>query len=69
MNARSCSTEASASSYSIWSSIAAAFPGADDPNKALAVIKIVGLNGAVLVIGAVLYWERSRRRAEAVSAA
>jgi hypothetical protein len=40
-------------------------PAADEPNKILAVAKIVGLTGLVLVAGVVLYWlgKRSARQA------
>jgi glutamate:GABA antiporter len=31
-------------------------PAADEPNKVLAVVKIVGLTGLVLIVGVLLYW-------------
>ena len=31
-------------------------PAADEPNKLLAVVKIVGLTGLVIVVGVLLYW-------------
>jgi amino acid transporter len=44
-------------------------PDADEPNKILAVGKIVGLTGVVLAVGVVLYWLGKRRaRAAAVVA-
>ncbi|HZQ70616.1 MAG TPA: APC family permease [Terriglobales bacterium] len=36
-------------------------PPADEPNKPLAVIKIVGLSGLLVVIGVVIYWMGKRR--------
>jgi glutamate:GABA antiporter len=44
-------------------------PANDEPNKVLAVIKIVGLTGLVLIIGVLLYWlgKRNARRAAALS--
>jgi hypothetical protein len=36
-------------------------PAADEPNKLLAVVKIVGLTGLVLITGVVLYWQGKRR--------
>jgi amino acid transporter len=44
-------------------------PAADEPNKVLAVVKIVGLTGLVLVVGVVLYWlgKRNAGRAAALS--
>ena len=47
--------------------VLSAFPAADDPEKTLAVIKIVGLNATVLLIGALLYRSRARARVEAVA--
>ena len=40
------------------------FPSADEPNKILAVVKIVGLTGALLLIGAFLYWVGKRRKVQ-----
>jgi glutamate:GABA antiporter len=44
-------------------------PANDEPNKVLAVIKIVGLTGLVLIVGVLLYWlgKRNARRAAALS--
>jgi glutamate:GABA antiporter len=44
-------------------------PANDEPNKVLAVIKIVGLTGLVLIVGVLLYWlgKRNARRAGALS--
>jgi amino acid transporter len=44
-------------------------PAADEPNKVLAVAKIVGLTGLALVSGALLYWlgKRNAGRAPALS--
>jgi hypothetical protein len=44
-------------------------PAADDPNKVLAVVKIVGLTGLVLIVGMLLYWlgKRNAGRAAALS--
>jgi hypothetical protein len=36
-------------------------PAADEPNKILAVVKIVGLTGLVIVVGALLYWLGKRK--------
>jgi amino acid transporter len=36
-------------------------PSADEPNKVLAVVKVVGLTGLVLITGVVLYWLGKRR--------
>ena len=36
-------------------------PAADEPNKVLAVVKIVGLTALVLITGVVLYWLGKRR--------
>jgi amino acid transporter len=43
-------------------------PGADEPNKVLAVVKIVGLTGLVLITGVVLYWVGKRRASRAAVA-
>ncbi|MGA8488893.1 MAG: APC family permease [Terriglobales bacterium] len=40
-------------------------PAADEPNKILAVAKIVGLTGLVLVVGVVLYWLGKRNARQA----
>jgi amino acid transporter len=37
-------------------------PSPDEPNKLLAVVKIVGLTGALLLVGAALYWMGKRRK-------
>jgi amino acid transporter len=44
-------------------------PANDEPNKVLAVGKIVGLTGLVLVVGVLLYWlgKKNARRAAALS--
>jgi amino acid transporter len=44
-------------------------PANDEPNKVLAVIKIIGLTGLVLIVGVLLYWlgKRNARRAAALS--
>jgi glutamate:GABA antiporter len=39
-------------------------PSQDEPNKMLAVIKVVGLTGIMLAIGVVLYWSGKRRAAK-----
>ena len=44
----------------------AGFPAGDDPDKTLAVIKIVGLTAAVLLVGMVIYLV-GRRKARAAS--
>jgi membrane protein DedA with SNARE-associated domain len=36
-------------------------PQPDEPNKLLAVIKIVGLSGLLVLIGAWIYWTGKRR--------
>ena len=36
-------------------------PAADEPNKVLAVVKVVGLTGLVLITGVALYWLGKRR--------
>jgi amino acid transporter len=43
-------------------------PANDEPNKVLAVIKIVGLTGLVLIVGVLLYWlgKRNARRASGI---
>jgi glutamate:GABA antiporter len=38
-------------------------PQADEPNKLLAFIKIVGLTGALLLAGVLIYWSGKRRAA------
>lgn len=43
--------------------VLAAFPASDDPNKVLAVSKVVGLNVAMLAIGTAVYAGRSRKTA------
>jgi amino acid transporter len=42
-------------------------PGPDEPNKALAVVKIVGLTGALLLVGAALYAMGKRRKLQAAA--
>jgi len=44
----------------------AAFPGPDDPNKALAVLKIVGLTVAMVAVGSLFFAARRRAAAAAV---
>jgi amino acid transporter len=41
--------------------VLACIPAAEEPNKSLAVAKIVGLSAALLVIGAGVYWIGHRR--------
>jgi hypothetical protein len=36
--------------------VLACVPAADEPNKELAVVKIVGLSIVLLAIGAIVYW-------------
>jgi hypothetical protein len=36
-------------------------PQPDEPNKPLAVLKIVGLSGLLVLIGAAIYWAGRRR--------
>jgi glutamate:GABA antiporter len=43
-------------------------PAADEPNKVLAVVKIVGLTGLVLITGVVLYWLGKRRASRETAA-
>jgi glutamate:GABA antiporter len=43
-------------------------PAGDEPNKPLAVVKVVGLTGLVLITGVVLYW-LGRRRANRTTSA
>jgi amino acid transporter len=40
-------------------------PAADEPNKVLAVVKIVGLTGLVLIVGILLYWLGKRNEGRA----
>jgi amino acid transporter len=40
-------------------------PAADEPNKILAVVKIVGLTGLVIVVGVLLYWLGKRNAVQA----
>jgi amino acid transporter len=42
-------------------------PQPDEPNKPLAVIKVVGLSGLLVLIGVVIYWLGKRRAAQANS--
>ena len=42
-------------------------PQPDEPNKPLAVLKIVGLSGLLVLIGARIYWA-GRRKAQSVPA-
>jgi glutamate:GABA antiporter len=44
-------------------------PAADEPNKLLAVLKIVGSTGLVLLTGVVLYWLGNKRASRAAAAA
>jgi hypothetical protein len=42
-------------------------PQPDEPNKPLAILKVVGSTGTLLLIGAVIYWlgkRRTRRKAD-----
>ena len=41
--------------------VLASVPSADEPNKELAVVKIVGLSVALLGVGAIVYWVGRRR--------
>jgi hypothetical protein len=41
--------------------VLACVPAADEPNKELAVVKIIGLSAALVVIGAVVYLMGQRR--------
>jgi hypothetical protein len=41
-------------------------PPPDEPNKPLAVFKIVGGCGALVLIGVGLYWTGKRRAAKAI---
>jgi amino acid transporter len=43
-------------------------PAADEPNKVLAVVKVVGLTGLVLITGVVLYWLGKRRASRETAA-
>jgi hypothetical protein len=45
--------------------IGSVIPDASEPNKVLAVAKIIGLNAALLGGGAALYWVGKRRAQEA----
>jgi amino acid transporter len=47
--------------------IVSLFPAADEPNKILAVVKIVGLTGVLLLIGWGLYFLGQRRRIRSVA--
>jgi hypothetical protein len=40
-------------------------PAADEPNKVLAVVKIVGLTALVLIVGILLYWLGKRNSGRA----
>jgi len=42
--------------------VLACVPAADEPNKELAVVKIVGLSAALIAIGAIVYLVGSRRK-------
>jgi len=42
-------------------------PPADEPNKLLAVVKIVGLTGLVLIVGVLLYWLGKRNASRAAA--
>jgi len=44
--------------------VLACVPPDDEPNKALAVVKVVGSSLVLVAIGAIIYWIGSRRRAE-----
>ena len=44
--------------------VLACVPGADEPNKALAVKKIVGSSLVLVAIGVVVYWSGRRRVAK-----
>jgi glutamate:GABA antiporter len=41
--------------------VLACVPAADEPNKELAVVKIIGLSAALIVIGAIVYLMGQRR--------
>ena len=43
-------------------------PAADEPNKVLAVVKVVGSTGLVLITGVVLYWLGKRRASRETAA-
>lgn len=43
-------------------------PAADEPNKLLAVVKVVASTGLVLLTGVVLYWLGKRRASRAAAA-
>jgi len=45
----------------IISSILACIPPEDEPNKAMAVIKLLGSRGCLIAIGAIVYWLGTRR--------
>jgi amino acid transporter len=45
----------------IISSILACIPPEDEPNKAMAVIKLLGSSGCLIAIGAIVYWLGTRR--------
>jgi cbb3-type cytochrome oxidase subunit 3 len=44
-------------------------PQADEPNKPLAMFKVIGGCGALVLIGAWIYWAGKRRAARAASPA
>ena len=46
--------------------IVSLIPSPEVPNKVLAVVKIVGLTGVLLIMGCLLYYWGNRRRARLV---
>jgi hypothetical protein len=46
--------------------VLACIPAADEPDKPLAVAKIVGLSGVLLMIGAGVYFGRRRNSQESI---
>ncbi len=47
----------------------AVVPSADEPHKLLAIVKIVGLSGILIGVGALLYYVGARRKSDLVSCA
>jgi len=45
----------------VVSSVLACIPPADEPNKAVAVIKLLGSSACLILIGALIYWLEKRR--------
>jgi len=48
----------------VFTILLSVLPPPDEPNKLLAVVKIVGLSGVLVGIGAWLYWAGKRRAAK-----